>query len=131
MNDRRPRPLTSSPWMSTRSKAPSPVILKPPPPLLRKLLQSYSHSIRQGDGARKPRLRCESLPSWNHRTSSGLLVGPNDVGGGLVVVGTAVEVDGEVVVVAGVATRWNPRQPSRAATTASPMTPASRTDQRR
>ena len=117
--------------MSTRSKASPPVILKPPAPLSRKLLQSNSHSIRQAPVARNPGLRLTSLPSADHRTSSGLLVGPNDVGGGPVVVGAAVEVEGAVVVVAGGSTAWSPRQPTRAVTAASPMTPASRTDQRR
>src|SRR5687768_1348759 len=111
--------------MSTRRKASPPVILNPPPPRFLKLPQSNSHSIRQAPVARNPGLRLTSLPSADHRTSSGLLVGPNDVCGGLVVVGAAIEVGGAVVVVAGVATFWSPRQPNRAVTAASPMMPAS------
>jgi hypothetical protein len=59
-----------------------------------------------------------------------LLVGPNEVGGA-VVVGAAIVVGAVVVVVGGGPSSWRPRQPSRAVIAASPMTPASRTDQRR
>ena len=69
------------------------------------------------------------MPSSCQRTRSGLLVEVDDVGGAVVVV--AIEVEGTVVVVLGVATSWNPRQPSMAAIAASPMTAASRNDHRR
>jgi hypothetical protein len=111
------------------------VILKFPPPYFSKLVQSKAHWMRQRAGARNPGLRSPPLLSACHSTSSGLLVGPYEVGGVVVVVttpGTAVVVGGELVtVVSGVATSWSPRQPSMAAIAASPMTPARMTDQRR
>src|SRR4029450_2500632 len=106
--------------MSTRTKASPPVILNPPTPWSRKLLQSYSHSIRQAEGARNPGLRRTSLPSAARRTSAGLLVGPNDVGG-TVVVGAAIVVGDAVVVVGGGPRSCRPRQPGRAVSGGSPV----------
>src|SRR4029453_10888170 len=63
------------------SKAPSPVILKFPPPYLSKLVQSKAHWMRQRSGARNPGLRSPPVPWARHSTSSGLLVGPYEVGG--------------------------------------------------
>jgi hypothetical protein len=63
-------------------------------------------------------------------TLSGLLV-VNDVVVGATVVEAAMVVEGTVVVGSAPSTCCSPRQPSRAPIAASPMTPASRTDQRR
>src|SRR4029450_2161183 len=87
---------------------------------------------RAGPGTPGP--RSPPLPCARHSTSSGLLVGPYEVGGVVVVVtapGTVVVGGALGTVVWGVATSWRPRHPTMATIAASPMTPARMTDQRR
>jgi hypothetical protein len=98
-----PLALTSSSWMSTRPKAPVPVILKFPPPSRLKLLQSKDHSMRQVAGAWNPGLVSVPLPLSCHRGAVGLLVGSIDAGGVVVV--------GLVTVVGTGWCRWSPAGP--------------------
>src|SRR5215211_6212056 len=115
-----PLSSTATAWMSTWLKAPLPVILKFPPPYRLKLLQSKDQTMRQAYGARNPGLRPTSLPSYDHSSSSGLLLGPIEVGGVVVGAGLVTVVAGWVVA-AGSANCWSTRQPSRAVIAASPM----------